>query len=95
MILTNKYTLPGELTMQVLCCHRAEKALEVYLHRPANRRESTTLATALMNPQAAGAHLFLMQNIGIRMEEAQRIYQAYAPQRCDCDVADASEDLAA
>jgi len=71
--------------MAIFCRHRAEKALEVYWKRPINRKESATLVTALMNPQASVAHLILMENIGLRMNEAVQIYQSYAPQECHCD----------
>lgn len=72
--------------MLAFCRHRAEKALEIYWQRPVSRQESATLATALMNPQAASAHGFLMQNLGMHFEEARQIYQAHAPQTCTCDV---------
>ena len=71
--------------MPALCRHRAEKALEVYWQRPITRTESTTLVTALMNPKAASAHVFLMQNLGLRLKEADQIYQSYAPTSCTCD----------
>lgn len=71
--------------MPVLCRHRAEKALERRWQRPVSRKESTTLVTALMNSEAASAHIFLMQNLGLRLSEAEQIYQSYAPASCTCD----------
>ncbi len=71
--------------MPALCRHRAEKALEVYWQRPITRTESTTLVTALMNSEAASAHVFLMQNLGLRLKEANQIYPGYAPTSCACD----------
>jgi hypothetical protein len=71
--------------MEAVCRHRAEKALEIYWQRSVSRKESATLATALMNPQAASVHVFLMQNLGMHFEQASQIYEAYAPQDCFCD----------
>ena len=82
--------------MQSYCRHRAEKALESYWKRPASLKESTTLVTALMNPQASSSHLFLMENIGMHMSQAAKIYEAYAPYTCHCDEAmSASDPMAA
>lgn len=71
--------------MLPLCRHRAEKALEAYWQRPIHLKESTTLATALMNPQANCSHVFLMQNLGMHMEQARQIYLEHAPHDCHCD----------
>lgn len=81
--------------MQIFCRHRAEKALESYWNRPINRKESATLVTALMNSQASAAHLILMENTGLRMNQAVQIYQSHAPQECHCDSDVDSTSLAA
>jgi hypothetical protein len=74
--------------MQPYCRHRAEKALEAYWHRPVSLKESTTLVTALMNPQASASHAFLMENIEMHMSQAAKIYEAHAPHNCHCDAAE-------
>lgn len=76
--------------MPAFCRHRAETALEIYWQRSVNRKESATLATALMNPQAASVHVFLMQNLGMHFEEARQIYQTHAPQTCTCDLSESA-----
>jgi hypothetical protein len=74
--------------MQPYCRHRAEKALESHWQRPVSIKESTTLVTALMNPQASASHAFLMENIGMHMAQASQVYEAHAPHTCHCDEAD-------
>lgn len=81
--------------MQAYCRHRAEKALEVYWQRPVNIKESATLVTALMNPQASSSHAFLMENIEMHMSQARQIYEAHAPHDCHCDDVILSDRLAA
>jgi hypothetical protein len=81
--------------MQPYCRHRAEKALELYWQRSISLKESTTLATALMNPYASASHIFLMENIGMHMAQANQIYEAHAPHICHCDAADLENPLAA
>jgi hypothetical protein len=81
--------------MQPYCRHRAEKALEVHWQRPVNIKESATLVTALMNPQASASHVFLMENIEMHMSQARQIYEAHAPYDCHCDEAILSDRLAA
>jgi hypothetical protein len=81
--------------MQPYCRHRAEKALEVYWQRPVNIKESATLVTALMNPQASSSHAFLMENIEMHMSQARQIYEAHAPADCHCDESILSDRLAA
>lgn len=71
--------------MKPYCRHRAEKALEVYWQRPVSIKESTTLVTALMNPQAIASHSFLMENIEMHMSQARQIYETHAPYHCHCD----------
>jgi hypothetical protein len=78
--------------MQPYCRHRAEKALEAHWQRSVSLKESTTLVTALMNPQASSSHLFLMENIGMHMSQAGKIYEAHAPHTCHCDEAMAASD---
>jgi hypothetical protein len=73
--------------MQPYCRHRAEKALEAYWQRSVSLKESTTLVTALMNPQASASHAFLMENIEMHMSQAAKIYEAHAPFNCHCDEA--------
>jgi hypothetical protein len=73
--------------MQPYCRHRAEKALEAYWQRSVNLKESTTLVTALMNPQASASHAFL-ENIEMHMSQAAKIYEAHAPYTCHCDEAE-------
>jgi hypothetical protein len=82
--------------MQPFCRHRAEKALQAYWQRDeVSIKESSSLVTALMNPNASASHLFLMENIGMHMEQARKIYEDYAPQACHCDAAELSDSLAA
>jgi hypothetical protein len=81
--------------MQPYCRHRAEKALEAYWQRPINIKESATLVTALMNPQASSSHAFLMENIEMHMSQARQIYEAHAPSNCHCDEVILSDRLAA
>lgn len=38
-----------------------------------------------MNPQANCSHVFLMQNLGLHMEQARQIYLEHAPHDCHCD----------
>ncbi len=71
--------------MQAYCRHRAEKALEVYWQRPVSIKESATLVTALMHPNAESSHAFLMENIEMHMSQARQIYEAHAPFDCQCD----------
>jgi hypothetical protein len=78
--------------MQPYCRHRAEKALESHWQRPISLKESTTLVTALMNPQASSSHLFLMENIEMHMSQAAKVYEAHAPYTCHCDEAMAASD---
>jgi hypothetical protein len=73
--------------MQPYCRHRAEKALEDYWQRSVSLKESTTLVTAITNPDASASHLFLMENIGMHMAQAVKIYEAHAPYACHCDEA--------
>jgi hypothetical protein len=74
--------------MQPYCRHRAEKALESHWQRDdITLKESTTLVTALMNPMASCSHLFLMENIGMHMAQAGKVYEAHAPYSCHCDEA--------
>jgi hypothetical protein len=83
--------------MQPFCRHRAEKALEAYWSRSVSLKESTTLVTAITNPNASSSHLFLMENIGMHMSQASKVYEAHAPYNCQCDAAEAetSDSLAA
>jgi hypothetical protein len=76
--------------MQPYCRHRAEKALENHWQRTVSLKESTTLVTALMNPQASSSHLFLMENIEMHMSQAAKIYEEHAPHACHCDAAAAA-----
>jgi hypothetical protein len=73
--------------MQPYCRHRAEQALQDYWQRPVSLKESTTLVTALMNPNASCSHMFLMENIEMHMAQATKIYEAHAPYTCHCDEA--------
>lgn len=73
--------------MQPYCRHRAEKALEAHWQRSISLKESTTLVTALMNPQASASHLFLMENIEMHMAQAAKVYEEHAPYTCHCDEA--------
>jgi hypothetical protein len=82
--------------MQPLCRHRAEKALQTYWQRnEVSIKESTTLVTALMNPNASASHLFLMENIGMHMQQAHDIYAEYAPSTCHCDATELMDSVAA
>jgi hypothetical protein len=81
--------------MQAYCRHRAEKALEAYWQRPVNIKESATLVTALMNPQASSSHAFLMENIEMHMSQARQVYEAHAPSNCHCDEEILSDRLVA
>ncbi len=81
--------------MQPFCRHRAEKALEVYWQRSVSIKESATLVTALMNPMAGASHAFLMENIGMHLEQARKIYQEHAPHACTCDASDLSDQRVA
>jgi hypothetical protein len=82
--------------MQPFCRHRAEKALQAYWQRDdISLKESTTLVTALMNPLATASHLFLMENIGMHMAQAESIYAEYAPATCQCDAAELPDSVAA
>jgi hypothetical protein len=82
--------------MQPFCRHRAEKALQVYWQRnEVSIKESTTLVTALMNPHASASHLFLMENIGMHMQQAHNIYAEHAPSTCHCDATELSNPIAA
>jgi hypothetical protein len=85
-----------EIIMQLLCRHRAEKALQNYWQRDnVSIKESATLVTALMNPSASSSHLFLMENIGMHMQQAKDIYTKYAPSTCHCDVTESTDSFAA
>jgi hypothetical protein len=82
--------------MQPYCRHRAEKALQAYWQRDnISIKESATLVTALMNPGASASHLFLMENIGLHMAQAEAIYAEHAPTTCHCDAAELSDSIAA
>lgn len=82
--------------MQPFCRHRAEKALQAYWQRDdVSLKESTTLVTALMNPLATASHLFLMENIGMHMTQAESIYAEHAPATCHCDAAELPDSFAA
>jgi len=81
--------------MKPYCRHRAQKALEVYWQRPVSIKESATLVTALMHPQAVASHAFLMENIEMHMSQARQVYEAHAPYDCHCDRAILSDCLAA
>jgi hypothetical protein len=81
--------------MQPYCRHRAEKALEVHWQRSVSIKESATLVTALMNPQAVASHAFLMENIEMHLSQARQIYEAHAPYDCDCDRVILADRLAA
>jgi hypothetical protein len=81
--------------MKSYCRHRAEKALEAYWQRSVSIKESATLVTALMHPQASSSHAFLMENIEMHMSQARQIYEAYAPYDCDCDADVLSDRLVA
>jgi hypothetical protein len=81
--------------MQPYCRHRAEKALEIHWQRSVSLKESATLVTALMHPQASASHAFLMENIEMHMSQARKIYEAHAPYNCHCDEVILSDRLAA
>lgn len=81
--------------MKPYCRHRAQEALEVYWQRPVSIKESATLVTALMHPQAVASHAFLMENIGMHMSKACQVYEAHAPYDCHCDRVALSDCVAA
>lgn len=81
--------------MKPYCRHRAEKALEIHWQRPVTVKESATLVTALMNTQASSSHEFLMRNIEMHMAQAQKVYDAHAPEFCHCDATSQESPLAA
>lgn len=81
--------------MKPYCRHRAEKALEIHWQRPVSIKESATLVTALTNTQSSASHEFLMKNIEMHMTQAQKVYDAHAPQACYCDEGAVENPLAA
>ncbi|MBD2101250.1 hypothetical protein [Leptolyngbya sp. FACHB-261] len=81
--------------MQPYCRHRAEQALNAHWGREASLRESTTMVTALQNPMSFSTHTFLMENLGMHLEQARGIYTEHAPYNCHCDAEAMSEAQAA